>query len=59
MDDPGKNKKRKNPRNAPIERFVWREGDVKIIHDPYTEKGNERKQESSHSKTEEFREEGS
>lgn len=25
---------RKYPRNAPIERFIWRDGDVEIIHDP-------------------------
>lgn len=34
MNDPGKNKNRKNPRNGPIERFIWRDGDVKIIYDP-------------------------
>ena len=27
-------KRRKNARNAPIERFIWREGDVRIIKDP-------------------------
>ncbi len=27
-----------NRRNAPIERFVWREGDVRIVHDPRKER---------------------
>lgn len=58
MNDPGKNKDRKKPSNAPIERFIWREGDVKIVHDPYAEKQKKRNQESSRSKTEEPRKEG-
>jgi hypothetical protein len=27
-------KKRQNPRRAPIDRFTWWEGDLRIIHDP-------------------------
>ncbi len=27
-------KDRQNPRRAPIDRFIWREGDLQIIHDP-------------------------
>ena len=26
-------KQRRNPRRAPMERFIWREGDLRIIHD--------------------------
>lgn len=59
MNDSGKNKNHKNPRNVPVERFIWREGDMKIVHVPYTRKRNERKQESSRSKTEEPHKEGS
>ncbi len=50
-------KKRKDLRNAPIDRFIWKEGDVKIIHDPYAEK--RRKQEVSDNHTaKEGKEEG-
>ena len=34
---------KKDTRNAPIDRFIWKEGDVKITHDPLAEK--RRKQE--------------
>lgn len=27
-------KERQNPRRAPIDRFIWREGDLQIIHAP-------------------------
>lgn len=27
-------KERQNPRTTPMERFIWREGDLRIIHDP-------------------------
>ena len=59
MNDLGKNKNRKNLRNASIDRFIWRKGGVEIVHDPYVEKRNERNQESSRSQTEEPRELGS
>ena len=36
---------KKDTRNAPIDRFIWKEGDVKITHDPRAEK--RRKQEVS------------
>ncbi len=25
---------RQDPHEAPMERFIWREGDLRIIHDP-------------------------
>jgi hypothetical protein len=31
----------KNPRIAPMYRFVWKEWDVRIIHDPYAAKRKE------------------
>ena len=31
-------KERRNPRNAPTERFFWREGDLEIIYDPYEDR---------------------
>ena len=31
-------KERRNPRNAPMERFFWREGDLEIIYDPYEDR---------------------
>jgi len=34
VNDPGKSK---NPRNAPVERFIWREGDMDVVYDPYAE----------------------
>ncbi len=27
-------KERQNPRTTPMERFIWREGELRIIHDP-------------------------
>ncbi len=35
-------KKRKNPRNAPIDRFIWKEGDLQVTYDPYAEKRRKR-----------------
>jgi len=35
-------KRRKNPRNAPIDRFIWNEGDVTIVYDPSEEARKER-----------------
>ena len=31
-------KERRNPRDAPMERFFWREGDVEIVYDPYEDR---------------------
>ena len=28
------NTETRKPRGAPIERFIWREGDLRVIHDP-------------------------
>ncbi len=56
MSEPTGNEKRENPRNAPIERFIWKEGDVEIVYDPYAEK---REQESSIPKMDKPHEEGS
>ena len=31
-------KERRNPRRASLERFVWREGDLKVVFDPYEDR---------------------
>ena len=38
MDSPGESRDRRNPKNAPNERFIWREGDLELLHDPHSEK---------------------
>lgn len=44
--DDKRHKDRHNPRNAPIERFIWQEGDIVITHDPYAEKYSKDKHKS-------------
>ena len=33
-------KEKRNPRNAPMERFFRREGDVRILYDPYEDRAS-------------------
>ena len=35
-------KKRKHAGNAAIDRFIWKDGDVRVIYDPYEVKRNAR-----------------